>query len=143
VYRLLQLPLVLLCLIVAITLSGCNVSSSTLKEMEQGAIAGTFNGQPVEIRWARQKNGEVKVDLNIPINPQTAAKVIASATPWGEIILGGMTLLTGALAGHQAAAAKKERNRADFHEKDAEEGYQKLDSANRQLVEMAKQLPPT
>ncbi len=137
-----RLLLLLLSLLAALSLSSCNVSSSTLKEMEQGAIAGTFNGQPVEIRWARQKNGEVKVDLNIPITPQTVIKAAAAATPWGEIILGGISLLSTAVAGHGLSAARKEKRRADFHEKDAEDGYQKLDQANRQLVDMAKQLPP-
>jgi hypothetical protein len=104
----------LITLILCLSLGGCGFAT---RDMETGAVSGQLNGFPVELKWQRDGEGNVRVQL--PPIATVAAGLIPP--PWGEIASGLLALL----AGSSAVAARMCSKRAEEHKADAEEGWKR------------------
>lgn len=102
----------LLLLIAVLSLSGCGLSRS---DTETGTVAGQLNGAPVELKWQRDSEGDIRIQL--PPVAQMAASVLPP--PWGTVA----TLLASGLTAASGAFALSAKKRADEHKADAAEGW--------------------
>lgn len=101
-------------------LSGCLGQRQT----ETGAISGVVAGQPIVVKWTR--DGESHTNLEIPPEVISGLTSGLSATPWGALIAGGVSIAAAAIAGRQSGVAKVQTARADEHKADSDEAWDKL-----------------
>jgi hypothetical protein len=103
-------------------LTGCIGSRST--QTETGMISGVIAGQVVAVKWTRDTEGHVNVE--IPPALISAAMSGTSTTPWGAIIAGGVSLIGAAYAGRTSGTAAGQTQRANEHKADADEAWARL-----------------
>ncbi len=101
----------------ALLLSGCLGS----RQAETGQVSGVISGQPLVLKWTRDT--ENHTNLEIPPAVISALNAGASATPWGALIAGGVSIAMAAVAGRQSGVAKVQAQRADEHKADADAGW--------------------
>lgn len=121
--------------LVSLLLSGC--SQSEFKQLETGAIAGSFNGHPVEISWKRDTSGKMVVDLKIPQALGAVASVASGG--WSDFVgeaLGALLAMGGAGYG---VSQRNARRRA---EADASEGWAKYEASEGRARDLALRVPP-
>lgn len=128
-----------LMLVALLVLGGC--SQSEMKQLETGAVVGTFNGHPVEVSWKRDTSGRMTVDLKIPTALTTVATAAASAATGGLSDFAGEAIaaLIAAMTGGYAVSQRSARRRA---EQDADAGWLKFEQAETRARELAMQVPP-
>jgi hypothetical protein len=124
-------------LLIALMLAGC--SQSEFKQLETGAVAGTFNGHPVEISWKRDTSGRMIVDLKIPTAVSQAASIATGG--WSDLAGELIAFLTAAAGtGGYALSQRSARRRA---EQDAVEGWSEYKAEAARSRELALRVPAT
>ncbi len=138
------LLILLLAAMLATALGGCSVASGSLKELETGRLAGTFNGQAVDIGWKRATDGTTTFDINVPLPAASSAPAIGGMLggPLGTVIGTGIAAIATAWGASQKSRADGEKRRADFHEEDSRQGWQKADENAKQAQAYALQVAP-
>lgn len=103
----------ILLLTAVLLVSGCGSRQET---KEHGTAVGQFNGTPLQVEWKRDSEGTTTV--LVPPLVTAAAGLLPS--PWGDIATAVLALTTGGAA----IAARSQKQRADEHKADADEGWQ-------------------
>lgn len=101
-------------------LTGCIGSRQT----ETGLVSGVIAGQPVAIKWTRDTEGHMNVE--IPPALISAAVSGANTTPWGALGAGLVSLVLAGVAGRTSGTAGAQTQRANEHKADADEAWAKL-----------------